>query len=133
MKSSKARMDELAEKLGIQETGYAAVPPATLDDKQNKNRKKVLRKPKNRKSKDQEIGHENLVLNPPHGKKDNFEKITVTLPSPIRQLLLDETHRRKVERDPNWSISVIVREALIEYLGSQESELHHKTTGKGTR
>ena len=133
MKSSKARMDELAEKLGIQETGYAAVPPAALDDKKNKNRKKVFRKPKNIKSKDQEIAHENLVLNPPHGKKGNFEKITVTLPSPIRQLLLDETQRRKVERDPNWSISVIVREALIEYLGSQQSELHHKTTGKGTR
>ena len=133
MKSSKARMDELAEKLGIQETGYAAAPPATLDEKKNKNRKKILRKPKNIKSKDQEIAQENIVLNPPHGKKDNFEKITVTLPSPIRQLLLDETHRRKVERDPNWSISVIVREALVEYLGSQQSELHHKTTGKGIR
>ena len=101
--------------------------------KRIKTEKKVFRKPKNIKSKDQEITHENLVLNPPHGKKGNFEKITATLPSPIRQLLLDETQRRKVERDPNWSISVIVREALIEYLGSQQSELHHKTTGKGTR
>ena len=109
MKSSKARMDELAEKLGIQETGYAEVPPATLDDKKNKNIK----------SKDQEIAQGNLVLNPPHGKKDKFEKITVTLPSPIRQLLLDETHRRKIERDPNWSISVIVREALVEYLATR--------------
>ena len=133
MKSSKARMDELAEKLGIQKTGYTEVSPATLDDKKKKNRKKFLRKPKNIKSKGQEIAQENIVLNPPHGKKDNFEKITVTLPGPIRQLLLDETHRRKVERDPNWSISVIVREALVEYLGSQQSELHHKTTGKGTQ
>ena len=133
MKSSKARMDELAEKLGIQETGYAVGRSATPDDKKNKKRKKVLRKPKNIKSKDREIAQKNLVLNPPHGKKDNFEKITVTLPGPIRQLLLDETHRRKVKRDPNWSISVIVREALVEYLGSKQSKLHHKTTGKGTR
>ena len=133
MKSSKARMDELAEKLGIQETGYAESPPATPDDKKKKNRKKFLRKPKTIKSKAQEIAQGKPVLNPPHGKKGAFEKITVTLPSPIRQLLLDETHRRKVERDSNWSISVIVREALVEYLGSQQSELHHQTTGKGTR
>ena len=130
MKSSKARMDELAEKLGIQETGYAEVPPATQDDKKKKSRKKVLRKPKYIKSKDQEIAQGNLVLNPPHGKKDNFEKITVTLPSPIRQLLLDETHRRKVERDPNWSISVIVREALVEYLGPSRLNCTIKQQGR---
>ena len=52
------------------------------------------------------------MLNPPHGEKDDFEKITVTLPRPIRQLLLNESHWRKTERDPDWSISVIVREAL---------------------
>ena len=51
--------------------------------------------------------------------KDDFAKITVTLPRPIRQLLLNESHWRKTERDPDWSISVIVREALAAYLGTK--------------
>ena len=42
-----------------------------------------------------------LVLNPSHGEKDDFAKITVTLPRPIRQLLLNESHWRKTERDPD--------------------------------
>ena len=126
-------MDELAEKLGILKPGRAEIHPATPGNKKKKNRNKFLRKPKNLKSEDKGTTQGNLVLNPPHGKKDNFEKITVTLPSPIRRLLLDEAHRRKIERDPNWSISVIVREALVEYLGSQQRELHHKTTEKRTQ
>ena len=60
-----------------------------------------------------------LALNPPHGEKDDFAKTTVTLPLPIRQLLLNESHWRKTERDPDWSISVIVREALAAYLGTK--------------
>ena len=60
-----------------------------------------------------------LALNPPHGEKDDFAKITVTLPRQIRQLLLNESHWRKTERDPDWSISVIVREALAAYLGTK--------------
>ena len=51
----------------------------------------------------------------------------MTLPSPIRRLLLDESHRRKTERDPNWSISVIVREALAAYLWSSSGETFTKT------
>ena len=55
----------------------------------------------------------------PHGEKDDFAKITVTLPRPVRQLLLNESHLRKTKRDPDWSISVIVREALAAYLGTK--------------
>ena len=124
MKPPKARMDELAEKLGILEAGREEVSAATPDDKQKKSGKKVLRKPKNSKSDGQGIALKKLVLNPPHGQKDNFEKITVTLPSPIRRLLLDESHQRKTERDPNWSISVIVREALAAYLVTKRRDLH---------
>ena len=124
MKPPKARMDELAEKLGILEAGREEVSAATPDDKQKKSGKKVLRKPKNLKSDGQGIALRKLVLNPPHGQKDNFEKITVTLPSPIRRLLLDESHQRKTERDPNWSISVIVREALAAYLVTKRRDLH---------
>ncbi len=131
MKMPKARMDELAEKLGILQAEDEEVPAVPPNDKQKKNRKKVLRKPDNLKLATHGIALRELVLNPPHGKKDNFEKITVTLPSPIRRLLLNEAHRRKTERDPNWSISVIVREALAAHLGSQPRDLRQQDEGEG--
>ena len=113
MKPPKARMDELAEKLGILEAGRDEDSAASSNDKQKKPINKVLG---NTKSENKGVA---LVLNPPHGEKDDFAKITVTLPRPIRQLLLNESHRRKTERDPDWSISVIVREALAAYLGTK--------------
>ena len=116
MKPPKARMDELAEKLGILEAGREEVSAASPNDKQKKHINKVLGNTKKLKSENREIA---LILNPPHGEKDDFAKITVTLPRPIRQLLLNESHWRKTERDPNWSISVIVREALAAYLGNK--------------
>ena len=116
MKPPKARMDELAEKLGILEAGREEVSAASPNDKQKKHINKVLRNTRKLKSENREIA---LVLNPPHGEKDDFAKITVTLPRPIRQLLLNESHWRKTERDPDWSISVIVREALAAYLGNK--------------
>ena len=116
MKPPKARMDELAEKLGILEAGREEVSAASPNDKQKKHINKVLGNTKKSKSKNRGIA---LVLNPPHGEKDDFAKITVTLPRPIRQLLLNESHWRKTERDPDWSISVIVREALAAYLGNK--------------
>ena len=113
MKPPKARMDELAEKLGILEAGREEDSAASPNDKQKKPINKILG---NTKSENQGVA---LVLNPPHGEKDDFAKITVTLPRPIRQLLLNESHWRKTERDPDWSISVIVREALAAYLGTK--------------
>ena len=94
------------------EEGSAASP----NDKQKKHINRVLGNTKNVKSDNEGIA---LALNPPHGEKDDFAKITVTLPRPIRQLLLNESHWRKTERDPDWSISVIVREALAAYLGTK--------------
>ena len=116
MKPPKARMDELAEKLGILEAGREEGSEASPNDKQKKYINKVLGNTKKLKSENQGSA---LVLNPPHGEKDDFAKITVTLPRPIRQLLLNESHWRKTERDPDWSISVIVREALAAYLGTK--------------
>ena len=116
MKPPKARMDELAEKLGILEAGREEVSADSPNDKQKKHINKVLGNTIKLKSENRETA---LVLNPPHGEKDDFAKITVTLPRPIRQLLLNESHWRKTERDPDWSISVIVREALAAYLGNK--------------
>lgn len=55
-------------------------------------------------------------LNPPHGEKDGFEKVTISLPAETRQLLLVESHRRKKAGDRNWSISTIVRQALAAHI-----------------
>ena len=46
MKQSKARMDELAEKLGILERGHAEVSPATPEVKNKKNENTFLGKRK---------------------------------------------------------------------------------------
>ena len=127
MKQSKARMAELAEKLRILEGGREEVPPATPEVENKKTVNKLLGKKKTSEPERRKSSLGELVLNPPHGEKDNFEKITVTLPSPIRRLLLDESHRRKTERDPNWSISVIVREALAAYLWGSSGETFTKT------
>ena len=107
-------MDELAEKLGILEAGREEVSAASPNDKQKKPINKFLGNTKKVKFENRDV-----VLNPPHGEKDDFAKITVTLPRPVRQLLLDESHWRKTKRDPDWSISVIVREALAAYLGTK--------------
>ncbi|MDQ2947749.1 MAG: hypothetical protein M3Y27_17745, partial [Acidobacteriota bacterium] len=42
-----------------------------------------------------------IALNPPHGEKDGFERMSITLPPEIRQRLLDESNRRKKERSPD--------------------------------
>ena len=96
MKPPKARMDELAEKLGILEAGREEVSAVSPNDKQKKPINKVLGNTKKSKSENREIA---LVLNPPHGEKDDFAKITVTLPRPVRQLLLNESHWRKTKRE----------------------------------
>ena len=95
--SKRARMDKLADKLGVSEPEPTAQPAPVEQPKP-------------------ETALKQMNLNPPHGQKDSFDKITVTLPSAIRRLLLDESHRRKIEKEPNWSISVIVREALVAHL-----------------
>ena len=108
--SKRARMDELADQLGVLEPEPTAQPVPVEQPEQPEST--VLRKTKTATA--EPLNQMNL--NPPHGEKDSFEKITVTLPSPIRRLLLDESHRRKTEKEPNWSISVIVREALVAHL-----------------
>ena len=106
--NKRARMDELADKLGVLEPTAQPVPVEQPEQTEST----VLRKTKTAAAEPLT----QMNLNPPHGEKDSFEKITVTLPSPIRRLLLDESHRRKTEREPDWSISVIVREALVAHL-----------------
>ena len=56
----------------------------------------------------------------PYGERGDFEKITVTLPSNVRGLLLEESLRRKKARSKDWAIAAIVREAIAAYLGPKQ-------------
>ncbi len=55
--------------------------------------------------------------NPPHGEKGDFRKITITLPPVIYELLVQESARRKIAKEPNHPLSAIIREAVVDYLG----------------
>ena len=53
-------------------------------------------------------------------ERGDFEKVTVTLPSEVRGLLLEESLRRKKDRSKDWPIAAIVREAIAAYLGPKQ-------------
>jgi hypothetical protein len=55
-------------------------------------------------------------LNPPHGEKGGFRKITMTLPQWGYESLIQESARRKIAGEPNHSLSALFREALSDYL-----------------
>ena len=55
-----------------------------------------------------------------YGERGDFEKVTVTLPSDVRGLLLEESLRRKKQRVSDWAIAAIVREAIAAYLSPRQ-------------
>jgi hypothetical protein len=65
-------------------------------------------------------GPQSIEVHRPHGERGDFEKVTVTLPSDVRGLLLDESLRRKKDRSKDWPIAAIVREAIAAYLGPKQ-------------
>ena len=90
----------------------AAHPKDEPKPRQPKTRKLVFRKP----------AHEGpslaepVEVDRPYGERGDFEKVTVTLPADVRDLLLDESIRRKKKRSADWPIAAIVREAIAAYL-----------------
>jgi hypothetical protein len=115
MSSKSARMSHLADLMAVE----LNEPPAGKEEPTEtpKTTKAVLIKNKNIETQtDNSRPISEIQLNPPHGEKDGFERMSITLPPEIRQRLLDESNRRKKERSPDWSISVIVREALAAHL-----------------
>jgi hypothetical protein len=115
MKKS-ARMGELAREMAV----ALNEPPARqhVQEPKSKTKHKTIKADliNNKSTEAQTSVPQDIQLNPPHGEKDNFERMSITLPPLIRQRLLDESNRRKKERSPDWSISVIVREALAAHL-----------------
>jgi hypothetical protein len=109
-------MGDLADLMGVE----LNQPPAGIEESSTETHtdtKAVLIKNKHAEPQTPKpLSLSKIELNPPHGEKDNFDRMSITLPPEIRQRLLDESNRRKKEHSPDWSISVIVREALAAYL-----------------
>ena len=61
---------------------------------------------------------QNMILNvnPPHGEKSDFRKITVTIPPEAYEQLIHESARRKIAGEPNQLLSSLLREAVMDYL-----------------
>ncbi|MEO8097786.1 MAG: hypothetical protein ABI811_08805 [Acidobacteriota bacterium] len=53
---------------------------------------------------------ESVEVDRPYGKRGDFEKVTVTLPSDVHGLPLDESLRRMKHRSQDCPITVIMRE-----------------------
>jgi hypothetical protein len=60
-----------------------------------------------------------INVNPPHGEKGNFVKITATLSPEIYRLAMAEVTRRKLAKAGDAQISAVIREALAVYLGRE--------------
>ena len=115
MSRKSARMGQLADLMAVELNQPPAGPPEKPNEEIPKSTKAALIKNKNTEPiEPPSMG--TIQLNPPHGQKDGFERMSITLPPEIRQRLLDESNRRKKEHSPDWSISVIVREALAAHL-----------------
>ena len=101
MSSKSARMGQLADLMAV-ELNQPPAGHAEPDKEIHKDTKADLRKNKNietHTAKPLPLGK--IELNPPHGEKDGFERMSITLPPEIRQRLLDESNRRKKERSPD--------------------------------
>lgn len=110
--SKRARMMDLAESLLAPDERSETAPQPKPKAEKPKTRKLVFRKPANATPQLAET----IEVDRPYGERGDFEKITVTLPSDVRALLLDESLRRKKQRSKDWPITMIMREAIASYL-----------------
>ncbi len=118
--SKRARMGELAQMM--LEPAERAAPPQSVDQETGnpKTGKQVIRKPASRRTAPKITGPQSVEVHRPYGERGDFEKVTVTLPSEVRGLLLEESLRRKKDRSKDWPIAAIVREAIAAYLGPKQ-------------
>jgi len=60
-----------------------------------------------------------IDVNPPHGEKSAFVKVTATLSPETYRLAMAEVTRRKLAKAGDAQISAVIREALAAYLGRE--------------
>lgn len=111
--SKRARMMDLAESLLAPDDRSETAPQPKPKAEKPQTRKLVFRKPANHAA--PQLA-ETVEVDRPYGERGDFEKVTVTLPSDVRALLLDESLRRKKQRSKDWPITMIMREAIASYL-----------------
>ena len=75
-------------------------------------------------------------VNPPHGEKGHFRKITITLPPGAYEKLIHESARRKIAGEPNHLLSALLREAVDHYMPlledtAEEQGLHTDEKDRG--
>ena len=119
--SKRARMGELAQMmLEPAERATPQSPPQPVDQEtgNSKTGKQVFRKLTSRRSTPKIT--QSVEVHRRYGERGDFEKVTVTLPSEVRGLLLEESLRRKKDRSKDWPIAAIVREAIAAYLGPKQ-------------
>jgi len=117
--SKRARMGELAGLL-LEPTERAEPQPIPEESEKKtsiqKTGKQVFRKVALRSINPKKTNTAGPEVHRAYGERGDFEKVTVTLPSDVRELLLDESLRRKKDRSADWPIAAIVREAIAAYL-----------------
>ena len=96
----KARLSQLAERMG--KTDYSPTKPVVS----------------NARTTDGLVASA-VDPNPPHGGKGDFRKVTVTLPPAVYEMLIQESFRRKMAREPNSLLASIVRECVVSCLTSK--------------
>lgn len=60
--------------------------------------------------------------NPGNEEKNEFRKVTVTIPPSAYEELIYESARRKIAGQPNQLLSSLLREALMDYLKRLKNE-----------
>ena len=80
--------------------------------------KKVRSKHRKRRSKPSKVRSKpkKREANPPHGEKNEFVKVTITIPPKVYRELTMEVIQRKIDKKANATKSAVVREALFEFL-----------------
>jgi hypothetical protein len=63
-----------------------------------------------------------IDVNPPHGEKGGFIKVTATLSPETYRLAMGEVTRRKLAKAGDAQISAVIREALAAYLGKEREK-----------
>ena len=112
--NARARMIDLAGKmLAPEDRTLGEAETAQPKAGKPRTRKLVFRKPPGQQ---RAALAEAVEVERPYGERGDFEKVTVTLPSDVRALLLDESLRRKKQRTKDWPITMIMREAIASYL-----------------
>ena len=111
--NSKARLTDLARRMA--ESPVVEKVEKQFSEKQ-KSEKRKFTKQKSVKAKRTNIqkAESTIEVNPPHGTKGDFIKVSVTFPPEMYKLIAEEVMRRKMNKEKNAVDAAVIREAVFE-------------------